>query len=549
VINSRRRDFLRVLGLCGASLLLGAACRTEPETTESGSVKDGTLRVSTLGGAPKVLHPYPEAQQHTSPHSDAMALISSSLIDVDYDSLTWVADPRRSLARALPTIAPDGLTFTFSLRDDIRWSDGKPISATDFQFAWANASQKQNNFVGLADLERIASYRAPDARTVEVTLKERLASFLALSIANAITPLPEHVWAGKAWSDPSANPEILRPTVVSGPFLPQELTAERHSYVRNPNWWGQPPKLDGISFVNATPQTILELLNTRQVEWAQNVPPAQVAQAKQASNLNVLEWVGAVGSYRVLIFNLQRPALADRRVREALVRTVDRNDLVQFEDNLAVPQYGVYTEGSPWRSDQVERYDPDPSRAQVLLEQAGYRLREGVLRNSDGEPLKLEIIWPTTSQPRGKVATYLQQQWKALGIEVTVTGLEFNAFTDKYQRQRDFDLAMGSYNATADPDSFKSQVITQGTQNASGYSNPRVDQLIQLGAAEQNDAQRKQLYDELQRLVVGDLPQYFMLTVKNVTALDKRVRGVSPRKGVDILRQNNLQVLDWELGG
>src|SRR5262249_3031160 len=104
----------------------------------------------------------------------------------------------------------------------------------------------------------------------------------------------------------------LRPSVVSGPFLPLELTAERHSYVRNPAWWGQPPKLDGISFVNATPQTALELLKTGRVEWAQNVSPAQVDEAKQASNLNVLEWVGAVGSYRVLIFNLQRPALADR---------------------------------------------------------------------------------------------------------------------------------------------------------------------------------------------------------------------------------------------
>ena len=112
-------------------------------------------------------------------------------------------------------------------------------------------------------------------------------------------------------------------------------------------------------------------------------------------------------------------------------------------------------------------------------------------------------------------------------------GLEFNAFTDKYQRLRDFDIAMGSYNATADPDSFEAQVTTNGTQNASGYSNPRVDQLIQLGAAEQDEAKRHQLYDEMQRLIVDDLPQYFMLTVKNFTALDNRVGGVRPSRGVE----------------
>jgi peptide/nickel transport system substrate-binding protein len=170
-----------------------------------------------------------------------------------------------------------------------------------------------------------------------------------------------------------------------------------------------------------------------------------------------------------------------------------------------------------------------------------------VLRNSAGQPLKLEIIWPTTSQPRGKMATYLQQQWRGLGMEVTVTGLEFNAFVDKYSRQKDYDVAMGSYSAGLDPDGAKTQVQTGGTQNATGYSNPRVDELIKLGAAEQDDTKRKRLYDELQKIVVDDLPHYYMLTLKNVTAFDKRVRGVAPLKGGDILRQNNLQVLEWYL--
>ena len=76
----------------------------------------------------------------------------ASLIDVDYDRLEWVADPRRSLARDLPMVSDDGLTFTFILRDDARWSDGRPITSADFQYAWNNASQKENNFWALADL-------------------------------------------------------------------------------------------------------------------------------------------------------------------------------------------------------------------------------------------------------------------------------------------------------------------------------------------------------------------------------------------------------------
>jgi peptide/nickel transport system substrate-binding protein len=503
--------------------------------------------VATLGGAPKLLHPYPEPQQHTTPRSDAATLIFASLIDLDYERLDWVADPRRSLARELPRLSDGGRTLTFALRDDLVWSDGTPLTSADFLFAWEQARQKENNFVGLSDLERIASYQTPDARTIVVTLKEPLARFLALSAASTIIPVPKHLWQGKAWLDPQANPEMLKPSVVCGPYLPKELTPDRHSYARNPRFWGQQPLLDEVQFVNASPQTVVELFKTRQVEWVQVVPPAQYEQAKALPQAQAVEWVGAVGSYRVLQFNLSRPLLADRALREALSLLVNRDDIVQFEDNLAAPQLGLFTEGSPWRSDGLPRYDHDPARAQQLLAQAGYRQSGGALQTPGGQPVRLEVLWPTTSQPRGKVATYLQQQWKGLGVEATVTGLDFNAFLDKYQRQRDFDVALGSYSASLDPDSAKSQVITGGTQNATGFSSPRVDELVRLGAVEQDEARRKQLYQELERLVVEALPQLYLVTSKNTTIFDRKVGGVRPLKGGDLLRQNNLQVLEWHL--
>ena len=80
-----------------------------------------------------------------------------------------------------------------------------------------------------------------------------------------------------------------------------------------------------------------------------------------------------------------------------------------------------------------------------------------------------------------------------------------------------------------------------------GYSNKRVDELLLLGAKEQDDTKRKAQYDEIQKLVMDDLPNYYMITLKNVTAFDKKVRDIVPLKGGDILRQNNLQVIDWWL--
>jgi peptide/nickel transport system substrate-binding protein len=148
------------------------------------------------------------------------------------------------------------------------------------------------------------------------------------------------------------------------------------------------------------------------------------------------------------------------------------------------------------------------------------------------------------------MATYAQQQWKQLGIDVQVTGMEFNAMVDRYSRQKDFDVVMGSFSQSGlDPDSINSQYKSDGTQNAGGYNNPRVDQLLEQGANEQDETKRKQIYDEIQKIVVDDLPVYPMLTTKSFTAFDKKVTGVTPLKGGDILRQNNLQVLDWALSG
>jgi peptide/nickel transport system substrate-binding protein len=549
-----RRRLLRATGLT----LLVAAC-TPAVTTPGGSAtpvasatsaarKGGTLRASTLGGLPKVLHPYPESQNYTTPWADANTLIWAGLISIDYDTLDFVANPRSDLAKDLPKVSADGRTFTFTLRDDIKWSDGKPITSADFLFAWQNASKTENNYVGVTDLqERVDSFKTPDPKTIEVTLKEKLARFLALSQAADISPVPKHIWEGKPWLDATANPEVIKPTVVPGPYMIKEITAERATYARNANWWGKSPNLDEVAFVGSNPNTVLELLNTKQVEWAQSFPPSQYATAKAIPHATVYEWSGATGSYRVMQFNLLRPNIKEKKFREALSRSVRREDLLQFEENLAVPQYGFYTQGNKWRFDGAERYEYDLAKAKQLLTDAGYKLDAGVLKAPDGRSVKLDVLWPTTSAPRGKIAAYAQQQWKQLGIETVVTGMEFNAFVDRYSRQKDFDIAMGSFSAGLDPDGPKNQIKTGGTQNAMSYSNKRVDDLLVQGAQEQDDTKRKSIYDEIQKIVMDELPIYYMITLKNFTAFDKKVKDIVPLKGGDILRQNNRQFMDWWL--
>jgi peptide/nickel transport system substrate-binding protein len=553
---------LRRLGSGLAALaVLGAACGPAATTAPTGATgsatapvatapqKGGTLRSAELGGLPKILHPYPESQAYTSPWSNAATLMWANLIDVDWEKVEYVADPRRSMAKEMPTISEDGRTFTFTLRDDLKWSDGKPITSADFLFAWENASKEENGWVSFSTVvERIESFSTPDPRTIVVTLKEKLARYLAYGIASGIYAVPQHVWEGKPWLDPQANPEILKPTVVSGPYLPKEITAEGQVFARNPNWWGDQGNLDEITFVAASPTTTLELLKTRQVEWAHNFPPAQWEDAKSISHANALAVGGVTAGYRMLQFNLQRPHVQELKFRQALAYAIDRQDLVQFEFNLAEPQFGLYTTTDPYATDKVEKYAFDLAKAQQLLQEAGYKLDGGVLKGPDGQPVKIELLFPTTSRPRVQMAAYMQQQWKQLGIETVVTGMEFNAFVERYDAKKDFDIVIGSAGGgSGDPDEANSYFVKDGGQNATGYNNPRVDELFAMGAVEQDDAKRKAIYEEIQKIVVADLPHLYLVTFKSPTAVDKKVQGVTVSKGEDLLRGNNLQVLDWNM--
>jgi peptide/nickel transport system substrate-binding protein len=548
------RSMRRVLGIV-ATLVLLVGCSGPAQPGQTGSSGQGsesgrttTLRVSTLGPQPKVFHPYPASAYYTGPHTDAWTLLSASLISIDWDTLDYTADQRADMAKALPTISNNGRTFTYTLRDDLKWSDGRPIVADDFLFAFENARKEENDYVGLDDLERIERFTAPNPKTLEVTLDKQYARFLAIGYSS-LGPVPKHVWEGKSWDDPERNPELLKPTVVNGPYMMKEVNVEQAVYARNPNWWGKRPNVDEIVMLSGTPATSLEFLKTRRADWAEQFPPAQYEEAKRLDFANVVEWTGATGTYRVMLFNMKRPFLSEKRVREALSRSVNRQDLVQYEEGLATPQYGFYTQGNTkWLNPNVEKYEFDMNRARQLLTEAGYQLQGTTLRGRDGQPVTLEIIYPTTSEPRKKIATYLQQQWKQLGIDATVTGLEFTTFTDKYARQKDFDIAMGTYGGGSfDPESTSSQIKTNGTQNSTGYSNPRVDELLELGKVEQDDAKRKQIYDEIQKIVMDELPAYYMVTTKNFTAFDKKVGGVKPLKGGDILQQNNNQFMDWNV--
>jgi len=370
-----------------------------------------------------------------------------------------------------------------------------------------------------------------------VTLKDTLAKDLAIGAANGIGPVPKHIWQGKSWTDPDQNPEILKPTVVCGPYILKEWnTAEGATFERNPNWFKGQPNFERIVVKPSQQPTVAyELLKSNQAQWAPNIPPSQYTEAKQNPNLTMYEWTSANSAFRLLDFNLARDPFKDKRVREALARALSRQDMIQVAElGLGQPQFSfINPANTKWNNPNVEKYDFDLAKAKQLLQDAGYK---------GG---KMQVLFPNSSAPRAKIATYMQQQYKQLGIDLEVKGLDANAFFEQ-TKKKDFDLAIGTWGGgSIDPDlGSKGIFISKGTQNYTGLNNKQVDDLFTQGSTQLDDNKRKQIYADLQKTITDELPSFYLYSLTSFSPMSKKVLGVQPTR-FDSLDVNDALATRW----
>ena len=157
---------------------------------------------------------------------------TSGLLRLDEKTLNYIPNMAESFS-----ISEDGLTFTFHLRQNMKWSDGQPITAQDFEWTYNQAKNPDNGFPYLSQLDFIKSYKALDDYTLEAKIDKVYAPALG-QISGLITPLPKHVWEKYPWADPEKNPEIYHPSVVSGPYKLVEWKRDQYvTFEANENYW------------------------------------------------------------------------------------------------------------------------------------------------------------------------------------------------------------------------------------------------------------------------------------------------------------------------
>src|SRR5215469_275652 len=455
------------------------------------------------------------------------------------------------IAKEVPKVESDQLTYRFNLRQDVKWSDGQPITSDDVLFTYSLMAGSTYDYKAInsrywPDLEQyLDSVKAPDKYSVIMKTKVPYAPFLTNYV---FAPLPKHVLepvVQKSAADFRKADFNFAPTVVSGAFMFDRWDKSQQVVLKaNPGYFRGRPNLD--SYVMKTVPdgvAIANQLKTGEIDVGNGVEPSLWDDMATASNVSRTSFAQAGWDYYAYDMdptNPKRPVTGKifgdpatgKTVRQALYHAVDRQSLA---DRVYFKQADVATTVEPptsWAlSTNVTKYPYDPKKAADLLDQAGWKPGPDGVRIKDGVRFSFEIITNVGNKARETTIQVLAESWKKIGVEAQPKPIQFTEYV-KTSTTRDFDMVMGGISAGVDPDLsqiYHSRVIGKGL-NRMGYRNSQLDDLLDKAVQVLDQGKRKQIYAQVQQILTEDLPAGMLVWSRALVAVSKRVQnfGIGP---------------------
>jgi peptide/nickel transport system substrate-binding protein len=521
------RGIVRVAALAAALLAAGAVlcAPAHAAASPSSSPKPVTYRIG-IGQDYDGMNPFA-----------SWSGISWECFRLGYDFLTWYDaeyKPAPDVAASWET-SEDGRTWTFHIREGMKWHDGRPLTAHDVAFTY-NLILDTQHWSYIQYLTGVTSVTAPDDVTVVITTSAPNAGMLALYIPI----LPRHVWE-------KVDPDHLdaydnMPFVGSGPFRVAEL--EKSKWVRleanaeYPRELGGAPTLDEVYFViSQNTDAMIEDYKAGGLDAVIDFPATyQKVLAKSRGTTAVA--AQAVG-FHELGFNCWRsarskgnPLLRDPVIRQAVHWAIDKQKIVATSmAGLAEPGTSlISTAQGDWHWDVPEagQYRYDPIRAKRMLEDAGYTDRDGdgVRETAGGDELSFRLV-ALNEYPEDQAAAKMIVSWcRDVGIELRLEQKDEGAFGDEVYDNADYDMFIWSWRGDIDPGFMLSTFTTTQILNwgDSQYSNPEYDRLYvrQAQAFDPSDPEdtrrRKAITDEMQKILYRDTPYVILWYNVNLQA-------------------------------
>jgi peptide/nickel transport system substrate-binding protein len=542
-------------------LLLLLGCNRPGKTTETNAVDtshpvQGDWAVVRFESEPDNLNPL-LTQQGVALYA-LIGVNNSEIYELlmGYDPKDWSLT-KPLLVEAPPDVSDDHLTYTFKIRDGVKWHDGKPFTADDVLFTFkavacplADTAPARSYLTDLKDIQ-------VDGRTMRFLMNKPNA-YNVSNIANAFAIIPKHVFDAEGLLDGFSYKDITGPKgktdpkikkfaeefnkypanrvpVGTGPFKFEKWDTGRELVLaRNEDYWGKKPYLDKIVYRVITDYTAaLTALKAGEVDVQPRLLPIQYAEQTSGGTFDqqFTKVKYSIPSEAEIIWNNERPFFKDKRVRQALTMLIDRQ-MILDSIRMGLGKIGI----SPIDLNSKD-YNPnlkplpyDPKRAAELLDEAGWKDHDGDgIRDKDGVKFKFEFLGSNGSAVYKQLAPVLADELKKAGIEMTERVIDFPVMIQSLKDHRfDATTLTSSHGDLTDVDAYQvwHSSATAGGSNFANFKNPEADHLLEMARQEFDAEKRKQLYWQWQDLIQDEQPVTFLYYFQEPAAYSKRFQNV-----------------------
>jgi peptide/nickel transport system substrate-binding protein len=477
----------------------------------------GTVRIG-IGGSPDSLNP-----------GNGLLSEAYTLYELVYDTpinINAAGEYQPELATDW-SVSDDGLTWTMTIRDDVKFHDGTPLTAEDVAYS----IQLYKDTDAFPYLPSYASYfdtiEAPDATHVVLTTSDPLGNFEANMVFMYV--LPKHIWENV--EDPVAfdNAEMIG----SGPFKLVENTQGEHTTLAaNKDYWKGAPNIDEVIFQTySNADARVTALTNGDVDAITEFPATAVPALQNADNVEVhIADIGAGGDIRDVFFNsldpancpegdgvcTGHPALRDKAVRQALQMAMDKQQIIDVALlGLGSPGVSLVPPGlGDFYLDQPTTFNVDA--ANKMLDDAGY-----VDTNGDGireclstqdcptGDLTFRFNYADDIDTAGREADLIQGMWEQIGVKINIQGLDPDTLTSVCCPSFDYDVILWGWGADPDPAFLLGVAICDEIPTGfseTGYCNPAYDDLYSQQGVETDHTARVAIIQQMQQILVEDVP-------------------------------------------
>lgn len=440
-------------------------------------------------------------------------------------------------------ISPDHLTYTFWLRDDVKWQDGRPFTADDVIYTFerimdpkVDAAMLRNYYKDVKEVSKLGDYA--------VRIVYAKPYFRALDMIGGAAIIPKHIFGG---GQDFNSHESNRAPVGTGPYRFVEWKTGRHIVLtRSDSYWGRKPDITGVIFKIVPDSTVsfqllkkgaVDVGTMRAIQWVR-----QTEGQSFKDNFNKHRYY--TPNYSYIGWNMRSPLFKDKRVRLAMSMMVNREEILE---KIMLGQGEIVASAFYKFGDQADPdlkpvpYDPD--RARELLAEAGWRdtNRDGIL-DKDGVPFRFELLSAAGSNTARSISLFMKEDLRKMGIDMGIRQLEW-ATMIKLIHDRSFDAAMLAWSMPLVQDPYQLWHSSQAAagSNFVGFKNERADELVTEARQEFDKEKRNGMYREFQWIVHEEQPYAFLYTSPSLVAVAKRFENVTNyRLGLD--------PLEWTIG-